>query len=527
MAGPEQLDDIADGTADEKVVAKVMEKVALPEEAWRRAAAALWSFTETADIGVLVTSATGTVLSFNEALARTWNLASTPLEVEVFLEQIAVQLVPEDATHFVASVLEENGGEHRRITRRDGQAFEWWSTSFPSYEGAIRVWLVRADQDADILEALQTAEARLEVFSIYMDGIVFELDTDGRYVSVWTKRPGLLARPSDELTGRTLVDVLGDSLGTYLTNKVREIARTGVSETLEYVIDVPSGRRWFTADPMLRPKVEGHPQTVVFLARDVTEQKKMQARLLQAERLASMGPLAAGVGHEINNPLGYLILNLQTIASLLPRESGDTVTLRRDALSQLSDAVRMAREGAEHVRKIVQDLRTFSRAEHAPRGGVDVRMILDFSLKMAIREPFPGLHVATHYENTPPVDAPEGRLVQLFVNLLTNAVQAMPTDRLDGNEISVVARADGGARVVVEVRDNGRGVPPDALGRIFDPFFTTKPGVGTGLGLSICYHIVTTLNGEISVESNEGGGTVFRVALPASPSPELGSERAL
>jgi two-component system NtrC family sensor kinase len=508
------------------MVGPVQLGVALPEEAGRRVAAALWSF-EAAGIGVLATSAAGAVVAFNQALTRMWNLTRAPLAVEAFLQQIAVELVPADAAQFVATVLEDEGSGHRRITRRDGQTFEWWSTSLPSQEEAIRLWLVRADQDTELRETLRTVEARLEVFSIFVDGIVFELDTDGRYVSVWTKSADLLARPADELIGRTLVEVLGDALGTHLTNKVREIARTGVGETLEYVIDVSSGRRWFTADPLLRPKVEGRPQTLVFLVRDITEQKQMQARLLQAERLASIGTLAAGVGHEINNPLGYLVLNLQTIAALLPSEPGDTVALRRDDLSRIRDALRMAQEGAEHVRKIVQDLRTFSRAEQAPRGGVDVRTILDFSLTMAIREPSPGLRVTTHYEPTPPVDAPEGRLVQLFVNLLTNAVQAMPADRLDGDEINVVARSEGKARVIVEVRDNGRGIPPDALGHIFDPFFTTKPGVGTGLGLSICYHIVTSLNGEISVESSQGRGSVFRVILPAFASSELGSEHAV
>jgi signal transduction histidine kinase len=522
MVGPGRLDTIVLPNVALPNVA--LPDVASPEEAWRRVAAALGSFTEGADIGLLATSVTGTVLAFNEALTRIWSLARTPPEVTAFLEQIAEQLVPADAACFVARVLEDNGNRQHRITRRDGQAFEWWSTSFPSHEKSIRLWLVRAGLGTNLGEALRTAEARLEVFSSYVDGIVFELDADGRYVSVWTKSADLLARPSDDLIGRTLVEVLGDSLGTYLTNKLQEMARTGIGERLEYVIDVPSGRRWFTADPMLRPKVAGRPQTFVFLVRDVTEQKKMQARLLQAERLASIGTLAAGVGHEINNPLGYLILNLQTISSLLPQESGDTVTLRRQDLSRLTDAVRMAREGAEHVRKIVQDLRSFSRAEPAPRGGVDVRMILDFSLTMAICEPPPGLHVATQYGNRLLVDAPEGRLVQLFVNLLTNAVEAMPTDRIDGNEISVVARREGERRVVVEVRDNGRGIPPDLLGHVFDPFFTTKPGVGTGLGLSICYHIVTTLNGEISVESNESSGTLFRVSLPATSSSELGSE---
>lgn len=159
----------------------------------------------------------------------------------------------------------------------------------------------------------------------------------------------------------------------------------------------------------------------------------------------------------------------------------------------------------------------FSREENIGGAAVDLRAVLDFSIMMALRTPPPGLRVVTEYEEVPPVTAPEGRLVQIFVNLLANAAQAMPPDRSDGNEIRIVVKRGDEGTAVVEVHDNGVGMPADLVGHAFDPFFTTKaPGIGSGLGLPICHHIVTTLGGEISLVSREGEGTTFRVVLPTS-----------
>ncbi|AKU93647.1 Signal transduction histidine kinase [Labilithrix luteola] len=498
----------------------------------KRIAAALWSWAAGSSLGLLAFTADGTVVAYNEPFARMWNVGENPpTSIVPFLEQIATEFVDADRKAFLEGITLDGGAWSRRVTRRDGRPFEWWSTPTPAVDQSepLRVWGVRdARTDADLASALRTAESRLEVLALYTDGIVFELDADGRYLSIWTNNPALLARPSEDIKGRTLVEVLGKPLGEQLTASVRKLLATGERETLEYVIDVPEGRRWFTADPVLRPASPGHPPTTAFLVRDVTEQKKMQARLLQAERLASMGTLAAGVGHEINNPLAYLMLNLESISALV-HGAGDwsPQTQPRD-LQTLREAVRMAKEGAESVRKIVQDLRMFSREENVSGAAVDLRAVLDFSIMMALRTPPPGLRVTTEYGDADPptVMAPEGRLVQIFVNLLTNAAQAMPSNRRDGNEIRVAVRPGEDGTVVVEVKDNGVGMPAEVLGHVFDPFFTTKtPGVGSGLGLSICHHIVTSLNGEISVESREGVGTTFRVTLPTSLRPELPQKR--
>lgn len=499
----------------------------------QRFATALWSWAAGSSLGLLAFTADGTVVAYNEPFARMWNVPDdAPTSIVPFLKRVATQFVDEDGHAFLAGLDFDAGAWSRRVTRRDGRPFEWWSTPTPAsaQTEALRIWGVRdARIDADLASALRTAESRLEVLALYTDGIVFELDADGRYLSVWTNNPALLAKPSEDIKGRTLVEVLGRPLGEQLTARVRKLLETGQRETLEYVTDVPEGRRWFTADPVLRPAAPGHPPTMAFLVRDVTEQKKMQARLLQAERLASMGTLAAGVGHEINNPLAYLMLNLESISSLIQgvQGAGDwSPGMQPRDLQNLREAVRMAKEGAESVRKIVQDLRMFSREENFGGAAVDLRAVLDFSIMMALRTPPPGLRVVTEYVEAHPVVAPEGRLVQIFVNLLTNAAQAMPPDRRDGNEIRVVVRPGSDETVVVEVHDNGTGMPANVLGHVFDPFFTTKtPGVGSGLGLSICHHIVTGLNGEISVESREGVGTTFRVTLPTSLRPELPQNR--
>lgn len=496
----------------------------------KRFATALWSWAAGSSLGLLAFSADGTVVAYNEPFARMWSVPEDPpTSIVPFLERIAVEFADDDSKAFLAGIDFDAGAWSRRVTRRDGRPFEWWSTPTPLNDQAepLRIWGVRdARSDADLASALRTAESRLEVLALYTDGIVFELDAEGRYLSVWTNNPALLAKPSDDIKGRTLVEVLGSPLGEQLTASVKKLLETGKRETLEYVTDVPEGRRWFTADPVLRPAAPGHPPTMAFLVRDVTEQKKLQARLLQAERLASMGTLAAGVGHEINNPLGYLMLNLESISSLVQGAGDWSPGMQPRDLQTLREAVRMAKEGAESVRKIVQDLRMFSREENFGGAAVDVRGVLDFSIMMALRTPPPGLNVVTEYSEAHPVVAPEGRLVQIFVNLLTNAVQAMPPDRRDGNEIRVVVRPGNDESVVVEVHDNGVGMPANMLGHVFDPFFTTKtPGVGSGLGLSICHHIVTGLNGEISVESREGVGTTFRVTLPTSLRPELPQNR--
>jgi PAS domain S-box-containing protein len=269
---------------------------------------------------------------------------------------------------------------------------------------------------------------------------------------------------------------------------------------------------------------------VYAVARDITEQKLAEAQLIQArereaqlerqlvfaDRMASVGTLAAGVAHEINNPLAYVSANISLILDSLREFGNDGSAPRLPELCEMAVAVQ---EGAERIRKTVRGLKTFSRAEQERRVVIEIRPLLELSISMSSNEIRHRARLVTDYGPTPLVDADEARLGQVFINLLVNAAQAIPEGNTDANEIRVVTSTSAAGRAAIEIRDTGAGIPAHIIRRIFDPFFTTKDvGSGTGLGLSICHNIVTALGGEITVTSQEGVGTVFRLELPAASS---------
>jgi len=245
---------------------------------------------------------------------------------------------------------------------------------------------------------------------------------------------------------------------------------------------------------------------LVVVAREITERKQLEAQLAQSDRLASVGVLAAGVAHEINNPLVYIMNNLSYVLTHMP-----------DGLDELASALREARSGAERVRDIVKDLKTFSRSDSEKMEPMDVRSILDSAIKVAHNEIRHRAQLIRHYDDIPPVDA-NTRLGQVFLNLILNAAHAIGEGDVSNNQITVeVARSDAQSQVLVSIKDTGIGIPTDRLSKIFDPFFTTKPvGVGTGLGLSICRNITEALGGHIDVSSEVGVGSTFTVSLPYS-----------
>jgi signal transduction histidine kinase len=240
-----------------------------------------------------------------------------------------------------------------------------------------------------------------------------------------------------------------------------------------------------------------------------------QEQLLFADRLATIGRLAAGVGHEINNPLAFILSNLHYVQRELERM--DVPAASRDDQQQLREALAEAREGAERVRSIVQDLKMLSHPDSMEKGPVDLGQVLRLAAKMAAHQIRDRARLVEAWEAPPLIEGNSGRLCQVFLNLLLNAAQAIAPGQAQHQEIRLSTREDAEdpGLLVVEVSDTGRGIAPEHLERIFEPFFTTKPvGVGSGLGLSICHGIITAHGGKISVESTPGRGTTFRVSLP-------------
>ena len=237
----------------------------------------------------------------------------------------------------------------------------------------------------------------------------------------------------------------------------------------------------------------------------------MQARVAQSERLASLGMLAAGVAHEVNNPLGGIL----ALTCLTVEDMADNDPNREN----LEEVIRQT----ERCRDIVKGLLDFSRQSKSNTESIDLNKVLEDTLSLVAKQAlFFNITVQRKLEELPPVMADRSQFQQVFMNILMNAVQAMA----EHGVITLASRVDAAINCVeVSVADTGHGIPPEQINRIFDPFFTTKAsGRGTGLGLSIAYGIVATHGGTISVRSELGKGSVFTIRMPVAAQVSVESE---
>ena len=249
--------------------------------------------------------------------------------------------------------------------------------------------------------------------------------------------------------------------------------------------------------------------------RDVSEQYELHGQAVVCDRMATIGTLAAGVAHEINNPLTALLANLHMLGVEL-RRLGAGHLLTRPKLGNLMDVLDDANTAAGMVLTIAGDMRTFSRQSDDGATPISITGVLESALRLARCRLLPRARVVRAYDDVPLVLGVESSLGQVFLNLLVNAAQAIPEGHGEHHEVRIGVGLDAAAdRVVVSVADTGHGMSEAVRLRLFTPFFTTKPsGVGTGLGLSICRRIVNGLGGDITVESAERQGATFRVSLP-------------
>jgi signal transduction histidine kinase len=325
---------------------------------------------------------------------------------------------------------------------------------------------------------------------------------------------------------------------------VYAILLTAKSQTEDLVRGMEAGADDFLSKPFDRDELRVRlraGERIVQLEQHLAEQNRQlretQAALVQSEKLASLGQLAAGLAHEVNNPVAYVTNNLAVLRrdvlatmDLLDKYREGREKLALAAPETAAEAERIEQEidlayiqenlarqfdrsleGLARVRDIVVNLRDFARLDEAEFKEADVNAGIESTveiLRYEIRKK--EIHLEMRLQELPPLLCHPGKINQVLLNLLANAVQACET----GGRIEVRTRVEDGA-VLIEVEDNGSGISPEHLPRVFDPFFTTKPvGQGTGLGLSISYGIVRDHGGTIEVESEPGQGSLFRVRLP-------------
>ncbi len=383
--------------------------------------------------------------------------------------------------------------------------------SVPHAGGSATVSFVRDNRARlQVADALRESEARFRqlaeaspdsIVVIQRGQVVYANPSSARVLGFDTPEE-FKARPLDQL----LIDpeetrIMGERIGRIMRGE-----RLGPRE---YAGRRKDGGVAVMEISTTRINYDGAP-AVLALGRDTGERRAWHAELLRNDRLASIGILAASVAHEINNPLTYMMLQLERLSALATVEIGDPALGAR-----INELVASAREGGGRVRTIVRDLLTVARHDHdaAP---VQVETALDTALKLAGPTLSERAEVVRRDTATPPVVANVGRLSQVFLNLLLNAADAFD-GAAPANRVTVDVDVDG-AHVRVTIADNGRGIPAELVGQLFQPLFTTKPrGSGTGLGLSICKSIVTELGGTITASSAPGTGTRMEVRLPAAP----------
>ena len=390
------------------------------------------------------------------------------------------------------------------VRRPDGQTSWAVFTAVPMHDptgavaGAVVTFLdITEHKRVDI--ALRQSEARLRSILENAPNPIAVTDREGRISFI--NHPGPNLTPSDVI-GRLAWEHVDPASVEVTRDAVMRAIQTG--ENVRYQTTGLSGRRYACSVGPVRSH-EGITGAAI-MSWDISELEQLQAKVMISDRMASLGTLAAGVAHEINNPLTYTLANLALLQRTVP--ATDDVSRARIA---------SALEGGERIRSIVRDLSSFSHVGEGRQVALDVHQLLESSIRMADNEIRYRARVVRSYGEIPPVIANDSRLGQVFLNLLVNAAQAIPEGDRDANEIRIATLQEPGY-VVVTVADTGAGIPADMIDRIFDPFVTTKlQGAGTGLGLYICRNIVTSLGGEISVVSRPGE-TEFRVRLRAATS---------
>jgi signal transduction histidine kinase len=429
------------------------------------------------------------------------------------------------------------------IHRKDGTRTYLRAFAHPVRLGEARanhVLVAFTDITAEVQAVVARAqvEKHLAVAIHHAPVLLFIMDREGVLAAAEGALLARLERGRRGMVGQSLFE-------TYKNHPtVPDYIRQALAgETVSYSVEVQD----LILDVWLGPvrDAAGELAGAIGVCTDVTEARRLQARVIQDDRIRAMGTMAASVAHEINNPLTYVTLGLDSAgleiqrlkaelqAPELARADGAAAERALAAMERLRDSLGPVLIGTERIRQVTQDLRTFIRRDDERLGPIDVARAVRSSLKLVRKEIEARARLVEEIDATPLVLMNEARLSQVVINLLMNAWQAIPEPDASKHVVGVrTGTLQGWA--LIEVWDSGPGVRPDCRNEIFEPFVTTKgPGMGTGLGLFVCRNIVSASQGRITVEDAASGGALFRVLLPPTDQPveiaesETASEKRL
>jgi PAS domain S-box-containing protein len=427
------------------------------------------------------------------------------------------------------------------IHRRDGNrvCLRAFANPVRDAQGVVsHVVIAFTDITAEVRAMAERAEIErhLEVAIHHAPVLLFTLDQAGVVTAADGALRAILASDNAGIVGVSLFEAYKDD-----PIVVSNVRRALAGETVSYTVEV----RQVTLDVWIGPvwDAAGNLTGAMGVCTDVTEARRLQARIIQDDRIRAIGTVAASVAHEINNPLTYVLAGLEEatleieslstqIEALTHGRDDELVATTLRTLGRLKERLDPVLAGTNRIRDVTRELKTFTRPDNERLTQIDLPVVVRSVLSLVRREIEARAHLIEEINPSPRVLGNEARLVQVLTNLLINAWQALPEPDPIRHVIGVrTGSRDGDA--LIEIWDSGTGVPAHLREQVFEPFVTTKDiGTGTGLGLFVCRNVVNALRGQISVHDAPGGGALFRVVLPAAtadasgPTPPIAVEVA-
>ncbi|MDJ0782998.1 MAG: cache domain-containing protein [Desulfosarcinaceae bacterium] len=512
------------------------------EAAIRRSEAKYRELVQNANSIILRMDTQGRITFFNE-FSQTFFQFS---EAEALGAAVTELIVPEGSGDFLAAAAATGADQaafgHFEFAnrRRDGRRvwIAWTSKAIAGAAGAVAEYLcVGNDITESRLAERETSRLRHYLQNIIdsMPSILVGVDRNGR-VTQWNREAERVTRLTSEAAiGRPVVEVLPHLQAN--SDQIRPAVEKQQATLLEKVVFGDSDRITYV-NIMIYPLTVHEVAGAVIRVDDITDRVRLENTMVQTEKMMSVGGLAAGMAHEINNPLGGILQSLQNIQRRLSDElavnhseaeaCGTSLGAIRTYLEQrrvlkFLDGIRVSGERASHI---VQNMLSFSRRSEARKAPVALSRLLDKSVELAAHDydlrkrfDFRDIRIQREYApDLPEVPCVATEIEQVVLNLLRNAAQAMTETMAQRAPEIVLTTRRHLDQALITIADNGPGIPPDLRSRVFEPFFTTKDvGIGTGLGLSVSYFIITSHHGgQLSLESDTDQGTCFTIRLPLS-----------